>query len=284
MIHGTDVSSHQPNWRPSVGDDFVFVKTTEGRSFVSPVLDRQLDRGRDAGLVIGFYHFLWPQFDRSRADGTVTSNRAVSGTPEVQARWFVDHTPSRPGDLLVCDWEYAGSKQRGEEGGHPTFREKDRFLAEVRRLRPQNRVGLYVNASTWKASNKRRGDFLWIAEYDRPQPTIDEQWAFWQFADHTPNGTPLDQNKARFDTRQALRAWATSPTHSQEEDMPLANDDLARIADAVLTRDGKIPNEFTGNPDNQFVSVSTALAFIGKQLDDISAALTRLTVAVEAKD
>jgi hypothetical protein len=59
----------------------------------------------------------------------------------------------------------------------------------------------------------------------------------------------------------------------KEPDMPLSDADVNRIADAVLTRDGQIPNVFTGNTANEYVALTTALSAIGKQLDAISTAL-----------
>lgn len=47
----------------------------------------------------------------------------------------------------------------------------------------------------------------------------------------------------------------------------LAGIDYGKIADAVLTRDGKIPNTLTGNPGNEFVSLAGALEALGKRTD-----------------
>ena len=61
--------------------------------------------------------------------------------------------------------------------GTASCQEKDRFIAEVRRLRPNLKIGLYVNRSMWNASNKDAGDFLWLAEY-AAAPTMSERWMF----------------------------------------------------------------------------------------------------------
>ena len=71
------------------------------------------------------------------------------------------------------------------------------------------------------------------------------------------------------------RADSTEPW-GIEEDMPTAkeianelstNDKfLNAVADAVLDRDGKIVNVFTGNPDNTHVAIKTALEWIGRRV------------------
>lgn len=181
MLHGVDVSGHQDGWIPGDDDAFVFVKSTEGRSYHNGSAEAQVHAAREAGLQIGHYHFLWP-------------DNALQ-----QAAYFVAKTDIQPGDLLVCDWEISG-------GGHPSVADAANFIAEVKRLRPDNKVGLYCNKSDWLDTAVKAGDFLWIAHYTTmPEPGIASPWVFWQ---HT--NTPIDQNKAasRFETLDELKAWA----------------------------------------------------------------------------
>jgi GH25 family lysozyme M1 (1,4-beta-N-acetylmuramidase) len=256
-IHGVDISSHQPDWTPAQGDSFVFVKSTEGRSYRNPAAAAQVKRARTAGLVVGWYHFLWPQYDRGTADGKGTSTKEVSGSPEVQAAFFLDSTPVVPGDLLALDWEHAGSFVSGEPGGYASYLEKNRFLAEVKRRRPDLKTVLYVNRYMWNASDKKAGNGLWLAEY-AAKPTIAEPWLFWQYADHASDGRNLDQNRGNFATVTELRNWISPPVKPPEEDMALTEADwtrlkalieatvtspsvLEKIARGVWTTDGIIP-------------------------------------------
>lgn len=183
MLHGVDVSGHQPNWVPAPDDSFVFVKSTEGSTYVSDDAPNQLAVARRQGLQVGHYHFLWP-------------GKAVQ-----QAAWFVERSDIQAGDLLVCDWENTA-------GGHPTVADAANFIAEVKRLRPKNRVGLYCNRSAWTQTTVKAGDFLWIADWTTASlPRITAQWAFWQYTDR-----PIDQNHAnsRWKTLDELKAWASS--------------------------------------------------------------------------
>lgn len=180
MLDGVDVSSWQAGWTPGEDDQFVFVKATEGTGYRNPERDSQLDAARSKALQVGHYHFLAP------------------GNPVGQARYFVDSTDLKAGDLLVCDWE--GDWARGT---HPSVEEAAAFIAEVKRLRPTNLCGLYCNRSDWMATAVKAGDFLWVAEYGVDAPAISGAWDFWQYTD-----TPIDRNRSRFASLPDLKRWA----------------------------------------------------------------------------
>ncbi|MFF0630395.1 GH25 family lysozyme [Streptomyces sp. NPDC004296] len=182
-VRGIDVSSYQPSSYPTAGLDFVFVKATEGTSYINPRMTAQAAHARRNGLVVGFYHFLRP------------------GDMKAQAAYFVEKCASVEGDPLFADWEDAGV----------SCAQKDAFLAEVRRLRgATHRVGLYCNLDYWKTRDTTgtAGDALWIADYvTAGRPRIKAKWLFHQHTDR-----PLDTNVAAFADRAALRAWATGTT------------------------------------------------------------------------
>ncbi|MBV2353362.1 glycoside hydrolase family 25 protein [Streptomyces sp. J2-1] len=183
MLHGIDVSAYQSASYGTEGLSFVFVKATEGRSYVNPRLAAQTKHGRDAGLVVGFYHFLWP--------GNITA----------QAEYFVSHAPERAGDILAVDWETTG------EGTHASNAEKDQFIRALKKLRPHNRVLLYCNRTFWLDldTTSYAGDGLWIADYvGAGHPRIKAKWRFHQYT-----STPHDTNVADFSSKAALKEWAT---------------------------------------------------------------------------
>ena len=180
MLHGNDVSRYQgAGWKPSSGDAFFFVKITEGRTVTNPMRAEQLKTGRAADLVAGHYHYLH------------------KGDAKAQAAYFVSKLDTKPGDLLVCDWEGDWSA-----GKHPSVSDAAGFIAEVRRLKPGHKVGLYCNRSDWMSTAVKKGDFLWLAHYTTK--TDVKGWEFWQYTDK-----PLDQNWAseRWQTKDDLRAW-----------------------------------------------------------------------------
>lgn len=195
MLHGVDVSGHQgPGWQPAAGDAFVFVKATEGSTYFSEDSVAQLRTARAKDMQVGHYHFMVP------------------GNAARQAAWFVAKADIQPGDILACDWE-------NHKDGHPSVEDAAIFIAEVKRLRPGHRVGLYCNKSDWLNTAVKAGDFLWIARYTTDtEPGISSSWAFWQYTSE-----PIDQNRAsaRWATLADLKTWAAQTTtlrYSEEYD------------------------------------------------------------------
>lgn len=183
MLHGVDVSSHQSDYSAE-GLDFVFVKATEGRSYINPRQKAQAAEARKAGCVVGFYHFLWP------------------GNIAAQARYFVEECASVEGDLLAADWE------RTSDGTMAGNAQKDQFLREVKRLRPTHQVILYCNRDFWlnHDTTSYAADGLWIADYvTAGKPRIKARWRFHQYTNR-----PLDKDVGNFESRAALKRWAES--------------------------------------------------------------------------
>ncbi|GAA2491727.1 MULTISPECIES: glycoside hydrolase family 25 protein [Actinomycetes] len=182
MLHGIDVSSFQSTSYDTDGLSFVFMKATEGRSYVNPRLTAQTKTGRDAGLVVGFYHFLWP--------GNLTA----------QADYFLQHAPERAGDILAVDWETTS------DGTHASNADKDSFIRKLKQLRPHNKVVLYTNRDFWLNIDRTSyaGDGLWIADYvTAGKPRIKAKWRFHQYASQ-----PHDKDLADFASKAALKEWA----------------------------------------------------------------------------
>lgn len=192
MIKGLDVSSYQPVAFDVTGSDFVFIKATQGQSYVSPNLAGQTVHARSAGLVTGFYHF------------------QSKGSPAAQAKYFVDHLNLLPGDVLACDWETDPVTKT-----YPTTAEKDAFIREVQRLAPGHKVLLYCNTSFWKSidTSSFSGDGLWIADPNHPAgaPAIAAPWRIQQYG--ITGG--MDRNIANFDSKAAMRSWAGGGTETE---------------------------------------------------------------------
>ncbi|MEU6388007.1 GH25 family lysozyme [Streptomyces sp. NPDC046939] len=182
MLHGLDISAYQPPSYATDDQSFVFIKATEGRTYTNPHIEAQTRTGRRAGLVVGYYHFLWP------------------GRIRAQARHFLSKIPEKPGDVLAVDWEATGN------GSHASSAEKDRFIRRLKAQRPHHRVVLYTNRDFWLNADTASyaGDGLWIADYvSAGEPRIRADWLFHQYTSH-----PHDKNVAQFPDRDALRQWA----------------------------------------------------------------------------
>jgi GH25 family lysozyme M1 (1,4-beta-N-acetylmuramidase) len=186
MLHGIDVAEYQSSSYSTEGLAFVMVKATEGVTYINPKMAAQAKQARDAGCVVGFYHFLWP------------------GNLAAQAAYFVEKCVSHEEDLLVVDWEWTDHHTRASNA------EKDRFLREIKRLRPKHRVLLYCNRDFWlhHDSTSYAGDGLWIAHHTTMgKPDIKADWIIHQYSDS--NGK-LDKNVAAFKSTADMHTWATA--------------------------------------------------------------------------
>lgn len=217
MIYGIDISNYQSASLPTTTDghavDFVFVKATEGHTLTNTRHAAQVAAGRAAEAVVGHYHFLWP------------------GNIAAQAQYFVSHCDLKPGELLVCDWETTTAHTYASNA------EKDTFLAEVKKLAPGHKVGLYCNLDYWKHhdSTSDCGDFLWIADPGNAagHPAVQHTWAVHQYSE----AGGLDRNVATFASRAAMKTWAgyAPPTPPPPPPAPAVKDQVAAIEKTFAT-------------------------------------------------
>src|SRR5438067_1419446 len=215
MIHGIDVSAYQSETYSTAGLDFVIVKATEGLSYTNPRLAAQVKRARDAGLIVGFYHY--PH---------------MANDPVAEANYFLQKAPIQAGDVIVFDWEGYDAANKGvAKSRQVTYR--DAWLRYVKGKMPRFRVGMYCNTDYWLNvdTSGNCGDFLWIATGGRAagDPGIKAKWTFHQYS--TAGG--IDHDVADFTNRAALAAWARGLT---EED-PMAGITKQDIADSVWRPD-----------------------------------------------
>lgn len=181
-IKGIDVSNYQSETYSTSGFDFVFVKATEGVSYVNPKYLAQLKNGRDHGLVVG--HYLYVNGNHTMRD---------------QVDYFLSKAQIREGELLALDWEEAAVSSA----------EKDEALKYLKSKKPGNKVLLYCSSSYWKSRDVSSfcQDGLWIAEYNgKDAPSITHPWVFWQYT-----SSPIDTSRSHFASRDELKKWAGYP-------------------------------------------------------------------------
>lgn len=217
MIDGIDyyAGDGSPNLS---GLAFAFIKATEGVRLNDPAYQRERARIRAAGLVFGAYHFGHPEQDVN-----------------AEVEHFVSFAQPGPGDVLFLDYEDENGNFSQLSNAHLTWW-KNTWISQVKRRCPNNRVGLYCNVDTWvnKIDDNDAGDFLFIAQYGGAGPHIKDPWLIWQHGtDH------VDYDKARFDSVDAMRAWA----HQEDEDMTPDQDARLRRIEALVTPGGPLSNE-----------------------------------------
>jgi hypothetical protein len=216
---GQDWASYQ-DYTPNTGGlAFVFVKTTEGLSYVNPKAASQVATARSGGLVVGHYHY--PHM----------ANNAAA-----ECDYFLTHANAQPGDILVLDWEGYDTANKNV----PWERQvayKGAFLARLRAAAPTRQRLTYCNTDYLGRDPKGEyGDGLWIATAGRPagEPGIDHQWLIHQYS--TAGG--IDHDYCPLSPAE-LRAWA----HAKEDtDMPLTDADVEKLLSATMddpTRTGR---------------------------------------------
>lgn len=230
MINGVDVSAYQPNTYSVAGLDFVFVKATEGLTYTNPRMAAQVKRARDAGLVVGFYHY--PH---------------MANDPVAEANYFLNKAPIQDGDIIVFDWEGYDPANKGVSRSRQ-IAYRDAWLAYVKGRLRTHRVGMYCNTDYWLNIDQTGncGDFLWIATGGRAagDPGIKDAWTFHQYS--TANN--IDHDVANFPDRAALAAWAAGTTPQETDMTPDQATQLQQLHDNLLSITSLTEKDAKGNP------------------------------------
>lgn len=187
----------QGDYRPQDRHHFVIIKASEGRTVPAYLATRPafVKRFRDAGKIIGHYHWIHQGNVPAQFDNFVRSSQVL------------------PGDLIALDWEEgigeASSKWVSQADMEAWLR-----LAKARF--PRNRVVVYTapGYGPWARSEGKiyLADGLWIADVRAssqstgPRGIFGLPWVLWQFT--WKDGTAdLDQDKADFPSPAAMRDW-----------------------------------------------------------------------------
>lgn len=172
IYDGIDVSGWQGNIDysevASSGIEIVYMKASEGTSFVDPYFNQNYTNAKANGLKVGFYHYL-----------TARSNSEAVA----QANFFVSTISGMTPDCrLAMDFESFGSlsAEKINEIGLT-------FMQTVESLSGKEMV---IYSDTSNASNIFGGGLtnypLWVAQYEVEEPTPNgnwNSWVGWQYTD-----------------------------------------------------------------------------------------------------
>jgi GH25 family lysozyme M1 (1,4-beta-N-acetylmuramidase) len=235
ISRGIDVSSYQgrQDWAALArgGLSFAQVKASEGQHTRDDHYRMHMDGILSvASLLPQAYHYAWPNQDAHREADNYLG--AVS-----------DDADAHPGFVHWLDLERRtdGANYAGRSGAQIRAW-AEAWIDRVRAAHPRQRVGCYTSGEDIRRGHyPRNSDALWYPAYPsgamsytqaeqraRPAPS-GVRALFWQFT-----STPLDRSIC-YMTPAALRAWAGVPQTVQEDDMPLTDDDVRRIARQVVT-------------------------------------------------
>lgn len=166
---GVDLSEHSGrvdfDGLASEGNTFVFLKATEGVSYVDPKFEEYYTAAKKAGLDVGAYHFF--RFNKSGKE---------------QAQHFMRIIKDKKLNLpLVLDVEEWGNSLGGKSTDELKL-ELVAFSKYVQKVSGQ-RVMFYTNESGY--NRFIRGTFdhhpLWICSFSNP-PRINRDWNYWQYS------------------------------------------------------------------------------------------------------
>ncbi|GAC1445233.1 MAG: hypothetical protein NVSMB55_25170 [Mycobacteriales bacterium] len=194
---GPDVASYQhPNgqaidWHRvyNAGEQFTFIKATEGTTYTNPYFAGDWSDSANAGLIHGAYHYARPSADMT--------------TAQSQAQFFANTIGPQnvPGTLPpILDLEENGSLSPASLQAWTTT-----FLSTLQDLTGRTPI-IYTYPYFWTHqmgnSTAYTGYPLWIANYGVSSPTTLTwpTWTFWQYSSsgtvdgiNTPGGTDVNQ-------------------------------------------------------------------------------------------
>jgi lysozyme len=179
VLQGIDIS----NWQGTVdfkkvagaGVSFVFIKATEGTTFVDRFVRQNFDGCKGAGMVAGLYHYF-------------SANR----DPVQQAEHFL----SVASDLKVGAADLPPVLDLEEAPKDPADRERlkgnvNAWLDAVRQAMGKRPL-VYVSPNFWNTymdGFDTVGSNLWIAHWGVKAPSIPSGWRDWKFWQYSSTGT-----------------------------------------------------------------------------------------------
>ena len=170
IYEGIDVS----RWQGTInfqevansGIDIVYIKATQGTTYVSPLFEEQYTNARNNGLKIGFYHY-------------VTARTVEQARNEAQ--FFASKISGKQVDCkLAMDFEEFGNLSTEEINAIG--------LAFIKRLEEITNKPVVVYSNTYTARTIWNGEItnypLWVAEYGVSRPEDNGKWntyVGWQY-------------------------------------------------------------------------------------------------------
>ena len=159
ILNGFDFASYQAGFDfTDCTGDFAIVKATQGTWYVNPAFEQLYDGAKQAGLLLGIYHY------------------AEGGDPEREAEFFVQTCGERIyGAVLFLDWEGKSNPTFGTGKDAEWCR---RFIGKIAELVGATCVPYMSKGVAAKYDWSPVCSVSWIAQYKAKAPTkfIKEPW------------------------------------------------------------------------------------------------------------
>lgn len=174
IYQGIDVSSYQGNIDfasvKNAGIDVVYIKSSEGQSYIDPYFEQNYQNAKANGLKVGFYHYV--------------TARTVEQA-QVQANFFARVISGKEPDCkLAMDFESFGNLSNNE------INEISRVFLETLQNSTNKEVLIYSNSYTARTilSSNLAIYPLWVANYGVSEPGGNDKWSSWVGWQYTSTG------------------------------------------------------------------------------------------------
>lgn len=172
-VKGVDVSSYQGviDWKTLSAQDisFVFIKATEGSTFVDDNFTYNYSEARKTGLRVGAYHFF-----------------SYDSEGSTQADNFIETVEKFDGMLPpVIDLEFYGDKRQNPPPQADVRKELDAFIEKVTEYYGMNPI-IYATEKSYSLylDGAYEDCDIWIRNvYIPPSLSDGRDWTFWQYTD-----------------------------------------------------------------------------------------------------
>ena len=164
------------------GIDIVYIKSSEGFSFVDPYFEQNYANAKSAGLKVGFYHYVTAR----------TEDESIR-----QANFFVSTIAGKAPDCkLAMDFESFGNLSINSIN--------QIALAFVQNVQKLSGKEVIIYSDEYNATNtfySLSNYPLWVAQYEVSAPTVSANWSTWAGWQYTDKGdvtgisTYVDRNR-----------------------------------------------------------------------------------------
>lgn len=175
IYQGIDISSYQRNVNFSAvknsGIDIVYIKSSEGTTYINPYFESSYSNAKANGLKVGFYHYV-----RSR-----TTQQAIN-----EANFFAKVVSGKQADCkLAMDFENFGNLSVNQ------INEISKVFLETLERSTNSQPIIYSNAFSARSifSQELTRYPLWVANYGVSAPASNGKWETWVGWQYTSTGT-----------------------------------------------------------------------------------------------
>ena len=204
IYQGIDVSSWQGTINfeqvKNAGIDIVYIKSSEGRSYIDPYFERNYQNAKANGLKVGFYHYV--------------TARSVEQAQE-QANFFARVISGKEPDCkLAMDFESFGNLSVNQ------INEISKAFLETLQNVTNKEVLIYSNSYSARTIFSRDLTIypLWVANYGVSEPGGNDKWDTWVGWQYTSTGrvSGISGNVDRNQFTDGVLLSSTSPIPTPE--------------------------------------------------------------------